>query len=54
MGWGLYDLLGIVKGDHEGSRRHYERNFIFFDAPVGMIFTLERDLGRGSWLDLSM
>jgi nitroreductase len=54
VGWGLYDLLGIAKGDREGSRRQYERNFVFFDAPVGMIFTIERDLGRGSWLDLGM
>jgi nitroreductase len=54
VGWGLYDLLGITKGDREGSRRQYERNFVFFDAPVGMIFTIERDLGRGSWLDLGM
>jgi len=54
VGWGLYDLLGVAKGDYEGSRRFYARNFVFFDAPVGMIFTLERDLGRGSWLDLGM
>ncbi len=54
IGWGLYGLVGIEKGDVEGSRRQHDRNFIFFDAPVGMIFTLDRDLEKGSWIDLGM
>jgi nitroreductase len=53
-GWGLYKLVGIEKGDHEGSRRQLERNFVFFDAPVGLIFTIDRDMERGSWIDLGM
>ena len=54
IGWGLYGLIGIEKGDVEGSRRQHDRNFIFFDAPVGMIVTLDRDLEKGSWIDLGM
>lgn len=32
----------------------HRRNFLFFDAPVGMIFTIHRDLATGSWLDYGM
>lgn len=53
-GWGLYGLLGIPKGDREASRRYQSRNFEFFGAPVGLIFTIERDLARGAWLDYGM
>jgi nitroreductase len=29
----------------------HQRNFRFFDAPVGLMFTLDRVMGRGSLLD---
>ena len=51
-GWGLYNLVGVAKGDREGARRQMERNYVFFDAPVGLIITLDRDLELGSWVDL--
>lgn len=51
-GWGLYNLVGVKKGDREGAMRQLDRNFVFFDAPVGLIITLDRDLERGSWVDL--
>ncbi|MEE9319567.1 MAG: nitroreductase [Granulosicoccus sp.] len=54
VGWGLYDLLGIKKGDREKTHAQHRRNFVFFDAPVGMIFTIHRDLATGSWLDYGM
>lgn len=54
VGWGLYGLLGIRKGDHERMRAQHARNFVFFDAPVGMIFTIDRVLERGSWIDFGM
>ena len=54
IGWALYGLLGIGKGDRSGTKRQSGRNFDFFGAPVGMMFTLDRDLGLGSWLDLGM
>jgi hypothetical protein len=52
IGWDLYGLLGIRKGDFEGTERQRRRNFEFFGAPVGLIFTLDEDLEIGSWLDL--
>ena len=32
----------------------HRRNFLFFDAPVGLIFSIDRDLEQGSWLDYGM
>jgi len=54
VGWALYNLLGIQKGDREKTQAQHRRNFQFFDAPVGMIFTIHRDLATGSWLDYGM
>ena len=54
IGWDLYGLLGIKKGDFDGTERQRRRNFEFFGAPVGLIFTLDEDLEIGSWLDLGI
>ena len=54
IGWALYGLVGIGKGDRERTKRQAGRNYDFFGAPVGMMFTIDRDLGLGSWLDLGM
>ncbi|MBM3490800.1 MAG: nitroreductase [Alphaproteobacteria bacterium] len=54
VGWDLYALCGIKKGDTGGMHRQSGRNYVFFDAPVGMIFTIDRRLEIGSWLDYGM
>ncbi len=53
-GWGLYGLLGIGRGDREKSKAYRARNYDFFGAPVGLVFTIERKLEKGSWLDYGM
>ena len=53
-GWGLYGLLGIAKGEKEKMHAQHQRNFRFFDAPVGFMFTMDRVLGRGSLMDYGM
>lgn len=53
-GWGLYGLLGIGKGDKDKMHAQHQRNFRFFDAPVGLMFTVDRVMGRGSLLDYGM
>ncbi len=53
-GWGLYGLLGITKGDKDRMHAQHQRNFRFFDAPVGLMFTLDRVMGRGSLVDYGM
>ena len=53
-GWGLYGLLGIGKGDKDKMHLQHQRNFRFFDAPVGLMFTLDKVMGRGSLVDYGM
>ena len=53
-GWGLYGLLGITKGDKAAMHAQQQRNFRFFDAPVGLMFTMDRVMGRGSLVDYGM
>jgi nitroreductase len=53
-GWGLYGLLGITKGDKDKMHAQHQRNYRFFDAPVGLMFTIDRVMGRGSLLDYGM
>jgi nitroreductase len=54
VGFALYSLLGIGRRDVERMRAQHDRNFTFFDAPVGLIFTIDRRLNVGSWLDYGM
>jgi nitroreductase len=53
-GWGLYGTLGIGRADKDKMHAQHARNYCFFDAPVGLIFSIDRDLERGSWLDYGM
>ena len=54
LGWALFGLLGIQKGDREAGTRQSLRNFEFFDAPVGLFVTTETYLGQGNWADVGM
>ena len=54
VGFDLYGLLGLAKDDKAGMQQQHARNFRFFDAPVGLIFTIDRVMGRGSMLDYGM
>ncbi len=54
VGYDLYGLLGIGKGEKDRMNRQFARNYAFFDAPLGLFFTIDRILGQGSWLDYGM
>lgn len=54
IGWDMYGLLGIAKGDKASMHAQFGRNYVFFDAPVGLIFTIDRVMRQGSWLDYGM
>ena len=54
VGWDLYGLLGIQKTDKVRMSAQHRRNYQFFDAPVGLIFSIDRVLNQGSWLDYGM
>ncbi|SHH15459.1 nitroreductase [Pollutimonas bauzanensis] len=53
-GWGLYETLGIQKGDRQASAAQHGRNYAFFGAPVVLVFAIDKDLRQGSWLDYGM
>ena len=53
-GWSLYGLLGIGKADKDKMHAQHQRNYRFFDAPVGLMFTMDRVMGRGSLVDFGM
>lgn len=54
LGKAMYGLLEIPKGDQAANWRQWGRNYQFFDAPVGLIFTIDRDLDAMSFLDVGM
>ncbi len=54
VGWDLYALLGLGRDNKAGMAAQHARNYRFFDAPVGMIFTIDQVLEQGSWLDYGM
>ncbi len=54
VGWDLYGLLGLGRDNKAGMAAQHARNYAFFDAPVGLIFTIDRIMAQGSWLDYGM
>ena len=54
VGWDLYALLGLTRDNKTGMQAQHGRNYLFFDAPVGLIFTIDRVMEQGSWLDYGM
>jgi nitroreductase len=54
LGWDYYRTVGVTREDKAGMHRQHGRNYAFFGAPVGLFFTMDRDLELGSWLDAGM
>ncbi len=52
LGKDMYGLLGVPKGDQGANWRQWGRNYQFFDAPVGLILTIDKDLDAMSYLDV--
>ena len=53
-GFALYEALGISRRDIAGRREQFAKNYAFFDAPVGVVVTIDRDMGKGCFMDLGM
>lgn len=53
-GWGLYGTLGITRDNKERMHEQRRQNYEFFGAPTVLIFTIDRELEKGSWLDTGM
>lgn len=54
LGKDMYTLLGIPKGDEAANWRQWGRNYRFFDAPVGLIFTVDKDLDAMAFIDIGI
>jgi nitroreductase len=54
VGWDLYSLLGLTRDNKAGMAAQHAKNYDFFGAPVGLIFTIDRVMEQGSWLDYGM
>lgn len=54
VGFDLYGLAGIARGDMEGRKRQSLKNYAFFGAPAGLFFTMDRRFEYGSWIDVGM
>ncbi|WP_343729006.1 nitroreductase [Duganella sp.] len=54
VGWDLYALLGLTRDNKAGMAAQHGKNYAFFGAPVGLIFTIDRIMEQGSWLDYGM
>lgn len=54
LGFELYSLLGIARDDQAARQRQMNRNYVFFDAPVGLFVTMDRRLNTGSFIDMGM
>ena len=48
----LYQSIGVTREDRAGRYRQYARNFLFYDAPVGLFFSIDRSMGPPQWSDL--
>jgi nitroreductase len=52
LGKELYQLAGVAKGDLAAMKAQQARNYVFFDAPVGLFFTFDRRMALGAWIDI--
>ena len=50
----MYEMIGIARDDSAGRMTQMARNFSFFDAPVGMILTIDRQMGPPQFVDLGL
>ncbi len=54
IGWDMYGLLGIERGEYDKMAAQARKNFEFFGAPVGLIFSLHETMRNGGWMDLGL
>lgn len=54
VGFNLYARYGVERHDMAGRKAAMLRNYDFFGAPIGLFFTMDRDMALGAWLDCGM
>lgn len=53
-GLALYSALHIDYEDKAKRKEAWYRNYYFFNAPVGLLFFMDKDLEKGSFMDMGM
>lgn len=53
-GMDLYAALDISREDTEKRLKAGLANFKFFGAPMSLFFFIDKDMGKGSWVDMGM
>jgi nitroreductase len=54
IGEAMYATVGIPREDRAGRLKQFVRNWEFFGAPIGIIFTIDRQMQQGQWADVGM
>ena len=54
VGEAMYAALGIPRDDRKARRMWFNRNYRFFEAPVGLFCFVERYMGPPQWSDMGM
>lgn len=54
LGEAMYATVGIPREDKRARLAFFARNWEFFGAPQGFIFTIDRRMQQGQWADLGM
>ena len=53
-GRALYKALGIQQNEIENRRKQWMKNYQGFGAPVILLFFIDANLEKGSWVDMGM
>jgi len=53
-GFGLYEALNIDRRDIQARKKQFRSNYRFFNAPIGIVVSIEKNLGKGCFMDLGM
>ena len=54
IGEAMYATIGIPREDKMARLKFFSANWEFFGAPAGLIFTIDRQMQQGQWVDLGM
>jgi nitroreductase len=52
VGEQLYASIGIPREDKAARYRQFGRNYLFYDAPVGLFVSMDRIMGAPQWSDV--
>jgi nitroreductase len=54
VGEAMYATMNIPREDKAARLNFFSKNWEFFGAPAGLIFTIDRQMQQGQWADLGM